>query len=1292
MFFPEEMLKFALRIIGYSLKKETDMKPSFHKTILTFVLMLFTATLAAATPEDGKVYRLISHMYPTLAMTEDISTAGIVTRDIGDDSAFEQMWRFDASDGGFTLTNLLTQRAISRYGNTENQYWTGTEAHVFQVTDAGGGYWNVRHSASMGGLHSAWTGRVVYWHDNAADATQWKLEEITKISEEELSISRLNFQHYADLTTHESDYNQALQAFFTDESCSELRDTYASMSDDNLRTAMSALPEEFCAMALKIKNNTWAQREREFRIRSYSAYSDPDYWYQVLYTTRWGRINNPTGIYGHAGEVIYVFVGDDIPSGATLQLEYIRSTDTQGSAVSLHKGLNVLTVADDESSFFIQYVGATSPDDSRLITDYPPIRIHIENGTVNGFWNIDEHTDADWADMLAHATAPVMEVKGHKAMFHMHTSVFRKLCPTGIHDAIDWWEEMLTWQHELMGIEDYVPHKCNNMACAITLDDDHTYMAATWYRTQFHVDVAYKVLNLSTVMTDPDYCFGPAHENGHMNQGAINFAGGTESTNSILANLIVYKLGKYLVRGPANAMAFGQYAEGLPWVKRDDQTIIRMQWQLYLYFHICGVDPTFYPRLFKAMRATPLAIRWSGKNSVKASEDILLFARNCCDVAQLDLSDFFAVYGCLVPHETTETRESNTYLTTTQKEIDAFLAHAHQYPKAQPIEFIDDRIKGMPRMDGGEGFRLVYDLGVGQCGDVGQYTDFMDTSVKAEGYVWSRNGSTITIKEGTGAVGFRLYDKADGRMIYLSNSQKFSLPTSLRNTVFRIVAVQADGTEVDVPSTAEAGTEEEQLAALTASLSSAKAVLDKKDDEGIHVGWYYGYALADLQAVYDAALAAKQQADQTAATYGQWAMQLDDVLSQTLAQDGITIPLYPENTYALYEANFRNYTLDYQTTGLKATQKDPATSPQKQWQFVPAEGDTYYIQNADNGYYITLCKAGGRVKAESADVSKAIKFRIIAFTGGYFNIQCDGSDVCLSYNSGKEAVGATSGVLSWTFVTMANHHAEALTAHHNSYLRRASFMREELENEACVTRSDDFEALRGQFLSALTTLESQWGAGNPDTQLDNLWTAMEALSPAFCTNVQPELSTDEQTVWYYLQNLKTNAYACYDPVTASGRYAGCIRTAPLSDPDDTSFYFAFRADAESGQLYIVHATGGTAGLSGSYISVDGSKPATTFSLVFNDEAKAFDLLNDEGCWTVQTTANGYAQFRTNGTQWKFSKAAVTEGNAVHPILSDDNVTVPTANDTLYDLQGRPVSTGDAVRGLYIVNGRKLYIR
>ena len=1275
------------------------MKTTFLRTALLLLVLLPCLTLRADGPEDGKIYQLVSRYYPTLAATEDFSINGVVTRTKGDNTAYEQMWRFDAKDNGFTLTNVLTGNAITDYGGSNNQYWTGSKdnAHTFVLASPAAGYWNVRHASNKGGLHAAWTGKVVYWHDNSAEATQWQLVEMTGLSEEQLSLKQMVYRNYVDLTTHEAEYNTALKTFFTDESCSELLPAYAAMSDDALRTAMQALPTTFADIAVKVKNDAWAHREKEFRIRDYSAYSNPDYWCDILLTNRWGRINNPTGIYGNKGDILLVFVGDDIPAGATLQMEFILGTDLQGSAVDLHKGLNVLTVADNQSMCYIQYVGTTTPDDSKLITDYPPLRIHIENGVVNGFWNMTEHTDADWVDILNNATAPAIDVKGEKVMFHMHTSVMRKNCPTSIHNAIDWWEDMLRWQHDIMGIEEYVPQKCNNMACAITLDDDHTYMAATSYRTQYHVNVAYKILDFNTVITDPDYCFGPAHENGHMNQGAINIVGCTESSNGILENLIVWKIGKYLTRGPVNATMWNEYAQEIPWPKRANDDMLRLQWQLYLYFHECGVDTTFWPRVFKAMRSTPLPIRYGNKKEVSAREDMLLFAKHCCDVAQMDLTDFFRVYDFLVPHGKMETRESGNYLITPQKDIDEFIAYASRYPKAPPIEFIDDRIKPVPRTDGGSGSKQTYDYGVGQCGDVGQYTDFLATDVHAEGYIYSRTGNNITIKNGTGAVGFRFYDKDSGRLVFLSNSLKPTLPAPCQNIRLRLVAVSADGTETDIPSTAEAGTEEEQLAALKNSLNSAKSVLDLRDDEGITVGYYFGYALNDLQAIYDSALRARDNKDQTEHTYGQWAMLLDEAAYSVTSDDEARVPIFPENLYALYLTVYKSYSLLYFSSGPKGSVSDPQYDTLKQWQFEPTSMPGHYrIRNAGNGLYITTLEATKRARMLSDDPYDALTFTLEYGTKGTVNIVESTTGLYLAYNGNKEAVGSTNAS-QWRLTAVDDQHSQAVIARLAFYEQLAECMYNDLKVDDILVLSDNYEAARAQFLDAYQTvidIECYRKNGRLDLRLDDLWDAMEALSPTFINphsidrwivpyeEKYPDL---DESFYFYLQNLKTGAYAYYNDQT--GRYEGCVRMGPLAQTEDPRFLFRLERDKE-GNIYLRNLFSGcVAALWNSYIDCSGSRTPEPFALSLDSEAGGYLISGEGGYWTTQsgTASAVYAQYRTNGTPWKFRMGYYFKKSGIDPVQS-----YPTDGHTVFDLFGRPATPTQP--GILIIDGKKTLVK
>ena len=95
--------------------------------------------------------------------------------------------------------------------------------------------------------------------------------------------------------------------------CASRHSKYASLTDAELREAMSGYSDELIAVALKIKNNNWKEYEKEFRIHTYEPYSDVDVWASRLIMTQYSYLSNPTGIYGNSGDLIYVFVGEDIP-------------------------------------------------------------------------------------------------------------------------------------------------------------------------------------------------------------------------------------------------------------------------------------------------------------------------------------------------------------------------------------------------------------------------------------------------------------------------------------------------------------------------------------------------------------------------------------------------------------------------------------------------------------------------------------------------------------------------------------------------------------------------------------------------------------------------------------------------------------------------------------------------------------------------------------------------------------------------------------------------------------------
>ena len=1290
------------------------------RNIISTMLLLFVAGItqlfAYVTPESGKVYRIHNVKYGKV-ISEDCIARQLASVDAAGNDDFKQLWLLQESGNGFVFQNAYSGQYIHHCGQQSTQiYPTGAEEAVLYLTKISGTEYAIGQTTGAY-LHLDGSNNIVRWWDKDSDPSQWQFEEVA-VSAEAISLQQAAFKEFyagyqakLELMNHIDEYNAVLPTFFTDLTCTELQPSYAAMDDAALRTAMSALPATLQDMAVKIKNKAWGHREEEFRIRNYKAYSDPDYWAEVLYTKKYGRINNPTGIYGKAGDVLYIFVGNDVPEGATLNAEVISGSGIQGTAHTLKKGLNMVPTVQDYSNLFIQYVGKTSMESDVLITDYPELKIHVEQGVVNGFWNKEEHDDADWVDMMTNlATADVFQVKGERIMFHMSRYYMQKFCPNTITDAIGWWDDMTRWQQEVMGIEDVRPSKFNNLNCAISLTSG--YQSATHYRTQYLDSYIGNLLPYENMMSNADNCWGPAHENGHVHQAAIQSVGTSEVSNNFFSNLTLSKLGRYTSRGHGNDVIYRDYANHTPYILRDISSTLRSFWQLYLYFHEAKADTTFYPKVFKAMRATPMKARDPKyyANYVYGNEDLILFAKACCDAAQLDLSEFFRFWGYL---EITDKQHigdyGDFYLTTRQSDVDEFLAHASQYPKAPSIIFIEDRVKPIPRTDGGEGNKLNNGAGVkvGEAGDVGHYTDFMDKSVKAEGYLYSKAGSKISITGGTGAVGFKVYAVADDALLYGSNKLTFTLPDAVAAQDIYIVAAQADGTDVRVQSVAEGGDEEQQYKALNEAIKQAKNVIAMSDSS--KPGYYFASVVEDLDILLGEATAAYDDKDQGVHTYGEWAMLLDAEIRRIAALPDAKQVIYAANWYSLTNAQYTNYSMATSGTKLRCTTADAATSEAKQWAFEPAGAEgVWYIRNKSTGNYINSIGQSRQATATATTTDAAIAFTVTDKGDGTFII----NDASQSYgvvhcDAGKSVVGweANAKASQWTLTCIVDGQSEIFETQWDELMARAQEMLTELIVDYNVLYEgemglcSDVTPLIG--VDTLLTLAAELHSyvwydnsvdctftacyDNPQAVINTVTAFIDHLKAGYRKALYlPELSTEETLVLYRIYDLATGYSCCMEQQNV--RYQGYIRTRELAydDADDSQYWYFLPGDTEDTYRICNYATRqGTYGASGkSYLTVIEGGSAESYSIVQQEGEQGFTIVTaDEKTWNCNSS-DYVVTSKNNAATWGFKKVKTAASIELPEMSAEDVVT--------YDLQGRRVE--NPAPGIYVRGGRKIIIK
>ena len=631
--------------------------------------------------------------------------------------------------------------------------------------------------------------------------------------------------------------NELCSTYFEDAACTQLQSAYRNMTDAQLTSTMTSggMPTYMIDIALKIKNNSWASYEQEFRIHNYTAYSDAKYWLDKLMIDSGSYMGNPTGIYiENEGDKLYVFVDDDLPSDASLFFAGLGVNKVIKSGVvgqRLKKGLNIID-GEEGCYYYVVYTADTKSMNKR-VSEWPMVKIHIEGGIVEGYYDASRHTDADYKALINRATYPTFVVRGVHSVMNLKTEIFRETFPNSIQKASACLDSLYVWENDLCGIseavangekagapwyltggEAYYPCYFNNPVYADN-DSETTYAHASEFGIHFSVGATKTCLNPYENYDEG----GVSHEIGHQHQRAIKLEGTEEGSNDLFANVNRMLVGQRASTGWPLSVAMKEFARHEPFYFRSpDNCFLRMYYSLYLYYHQAQKNTSFYPELFKALRKDKLQIYGANTNNSG-----LKFVRKVCEVAQEDLTDFFTVYGFFEP-VTNRYLESygDHYITATKTTINNTKKTISQYPrKNREIIFIDDRIEYIPTtgfvVEAGQQRYYRDEERVGMCGDVGQFTDYLPGACEPANYTYLL-ADTLFVLNGSGGVGFLMLD-AEGNIKYASNDKAFSVPSSVGHAGidFFIYAIDADGTLHEVQ---KAGDGEEKVQNTAGKLST----------------------------------------------------------------------------------------------------------------------------------------------------------------------------------------------------------------------------------------------------------------------------------------------------------------------------------------------------------------------------------------------------------------------------------------------------------------------------------------
>ena len=613
--------------------------------------------------------------------------------------------------------------------------------------------------------------------------------------------------------------NELCSTFFEDMACTQLKAEYQAMSDEDLTAAISnaGLPDFMATIALKIKNDSWAAYEKDFRIHDYNAFSDATYWNTKMMSTGGSYMGNPTGIFTTTLDPIYVFVDSDVPEGATLYIAGCEGNTLVTNAktgTQLKKGLNIVDGMKD-ALYYILYTADTK-DMKKTLDEWPDIKIHIEGGAVNGYYDVARHSDTDYKAILKAAKHERFTVKSKNALFNFKTSTYKTVWPRTIDKSISWFDSLAVWEKDLMGMtvavasgqragapyyltggEAIYPIFYNNPCFAIEgTSADAGYANSTPYRTCYNsVDCIRNSFDVSRYDID-DWC--SAHENGHNNQGAINLEGGTEVSNNLFSNYIRYLDGLVTSVGSPLSMVMEEYARNEPFFIRNVESQLHMYWQLYLYYHLAQKNTSFYPNLFKALREDPLKL-WTASSTNSSQK----FVRKVCEIAQEDLTEFFTIYGFFIPFTNMHIEDYGSHtMTVRQSEINRTLSAIQQYPRNREIIFVEDRADYVLTTDffTKAGQKKRDSERVGQCGELGQFTTYLPGGSQPSAYTYLQADSLYAL-EGSGGLGILMLD-AEDKLIYASNAYNFCIPTSVSDA-FTIYSLDADGSLHEITKAGE---------------------------------------------------------------------------------------------------------------------------------------------------------------------------------------------------------------------------------------------------------------------------------------------------------------------------------------------------------------------------------------------------------------------------------------------------------------------------------------------------------
>ena len=471
---------------------------------------------------------------------------------------------------------------------------------------------------------------------------------------------------------------------FTDNSCSELRE---GITEKDIKKMPG---ETYKKLATALLTGTY---NSEFRVAEYRPYQNPSIMATTNKTGPYSLRDNPTGIYVEQGEEILVLVGDTHGQNISMVVQDLSLGYNSSKSYPLLSGENKLKMAIGGLVYIqnltndknIPLILKTEEDKKAVAAK--SVKVHFPFGKVNGYFDAQTGTQAQFEEMLRNAKWLDLDVLG-KYVHVTWTVLDYKQANTPIMEVMNLLDEVVRLEWDMMGLFKYNKEFGNRMYLHIEHNAKNPYSASnhTAYLASYR-DV------FCTVEGMKNRVWVLGHEIGHANQTrpGLKWAGLTEVTNNILANYVRTSLGKgsRLMDKDTGITVYEEAINrivkaGQPHCLKNasDEYYVKLVpfWQLKLYLTDVLGKEDFYRDLHEYYRVTP------DLDTTVDTQGILQldFVRQVCNLAQLDLLDFFEKWGFLRPVDIVMNDYGDKHFTVTETQIQALRKEieAKEYPKA----------------------------------------------------------------------------------------------------------------------------------------------------------------------------------------------------------------------------------------------------------------------------------------------------------------------------------------------------------------------------------------------------------------------------------------------------------------------------------------------------------------------------------------------------------------------------------------------------------------------------------